>query len=540
MLAVSQPNVLIETSSFLLYLYLSIQGYIFLTAIPFYWAIPGTIPAVMLASSRTNQPIHSKGALVAYLQFLGAAETVTGSKHLINTSDDASGRNGLQVLIDCGLFQGPKEWRLRNWEPTPVPATQIDAVILTHAHLDHCGWIPRLVKEGFRGKIYATPATIDLCHVVLPDSGHLQEEEARFHNKKGTSKHKPALPLYTLDEAENSLRNFEPVNFGETKQLNPNFSFRFVHAGHILGSAMVEVFHRHGGEDHKYLFTGDIGRVPDHVPTPGRVVIQGPESQEEAELLVMESTYGNRSHPHDDVRAPLAQLITDTVKRGGSVVVPAFAVERTQKFLFILKDLMESGRIPRVPVFVDSPMAIKAVEICMKYTGDFNEEARRLVSAYGSPLTWQGFNFAIKQEDSKKINQVLYPCIIVSSSGMVTGGRVLHHLLHRLSDPRNLVIFIGFQAPGTRGAIIKSRADSVRIFSEEVPIRAQVAALEQFSDHADTSELLRWLRTFTKQPSSTYLVHGESNAAALLQKTLTSELGLNVRIARWLEKVALT
>jgi metallo-beta-lactamase family protein len=476
---------------------------------------------------------------VAYLQFLGAAETVTGSKHLINTSNDPSGRNGLQVLIDCGLFQGAKEWRLKNWEPTPVPATQIDAVILTHAHLDHCGWIPRLVKEGFRGKIYATPPTIDLCHVVLPDSGHLQEEEARFHNQKNTSKHKPALPLYTLEEAEKSLLSFAPVNFGETKQLSADFSFRFVHAGHILGSAMVEVFRQQGSQKHKYLFSGDIGRVPNHAPTPGRVVSRGPETQEDPEILVMESTYGNRSHPQDDVREEMAQLINDTVTRGGSVVVPAFAVERTQEFLFILKELMESGRIPRVPVFVDSPMAIKAVEICMKYTAEFNEEAQHLVSAYGSPLTWQGFNFAIKQEDSKKINQVLYPCIIVSSSGMVTGGRVLHHLLHRLPDPRNLVMFIGFQAPGTRGAIIKSRADSVRIFSEEVPIRAQIAALEQFSDHADTSELLRWMRTFKKQPSATYLVHGENGAARLLQKAISEELGWNVSIAKWLEKVPL-
>jgi len=357
---------------------------------------------------------------VAYLQFLGAAETVTGSKHLISTSNDPSGRNGLQILIDCGLFQGAKEWRLRNWEPTPVPATQIDAVILTHAHLDHCGWIPRLVKEGFRGKIYATPPTIDLCGVVLPDSGHLQEEEARFHNLKNTSKHKPALPLYTLEEAETSLRNFEPVNYGETRQLSADFSFRFVHAGHILGSAMVEVVYQQGGQKHKYLFTGDIGRVPDHASTPGRVISQGPQAQEDAEILVMESTYGNRSHPLEDVRQQLARLISDAVNRGGSVVVPAFAVERTQKFLFILKELMESGQIPRVPVFVDSPMAIKAVEICLKYTSEFNEEAKRLISAYGSPLTWPGFTFALKQEDSKKINEVLYPCIIVSSSGMVT------------------------------------------------------------------------------------------------------------------------
>jgi metallo-beta-lactamase family protein len=257
-------------------------------------------------------------------------------------------------------------------------------------------------------------------------------------------------------------------------------------------------------------------------------------------MLVMESTYGNRSHPHDDVRPQLAQLINDTVHRGGTVIVPAFAVERTQKFLFLLKELMETRQIARVPVFVDSPMAIKAVEICMKYTSEFNEEAKQLVRKYGSPLNWPGFTFAAKQEESKKINDVLFPCIIVSSSGMVTGGRVLHHLMLRLPDPKHQVIFIGFQAPGTRGAIIKSGAKSVRIFSQEVPIRARVAALEQFSDHADTPELLHWLKTFKKKPQTTFLVHGEPEAASLLQQAITRELGWKVNLAQWLEKVPLT
>jgi metallo-beta-lactamase family protein len=476
---------------------------------------------------------------VAYLQFLGAAGTVTGSKHLINTSDDGGGRRGLQVLIDCGMFQGQKEWRLRNWQDTPVPAREIDAVILTHAHLDHCGWIPRLVKEGFTGSIYATPATIDLCSVVLPDSGHLQEEEARFHNQKGTSKHHPALPLYTLQEAEECLRLFQPVKFGEPKQLGQELSFRFVHAGHILGSAMVEVFLRQNGQARKFLFTGDIGRVPLKPVAPGRVVHAGPDPNEDPELLVMESTYGNRVHPHEDVRPELAQLIKDTVHRGGSAVVPAFAVERTQKFLFLIKELMETGRAPRVPVFVDSPMAIRAVEICLKYVSEFNEEACRLIQKHGSPVNWPEFHFAAKQEDSKAINELRYPCIIVSSSGMATGGRILHHLMHRLPDPRNQVIFIGFQAPGTRGAIIKSGAKSVRIFSQEIPIRARVAALEQFSDHADTEELLRWLNTFNKRPQTTFLVHGEPQAASSLQEAISSQLGWDVAIAQWLEKVPL-
>lgn len=477
---------------------------------------------------------------MAYLQFLGAAGTVTGSKHLINTSEDGAGKQGLQVLVDCGMFQGQKEWRLKNWTDIPVPAREIDAVILTHAHLDHCGWIPRLVKEGFNGTIYATPPTIDLCGVILPDSGHLQEEEARFHNQKGTSKHIPALPLYTREEAEESLGRFQPVEFGEIRQLSPELSFRFVRAGHILGSSMAEVALRQKGGVCKLLFTGDIGRVPAKQQAPGKVVHAGPEPDEDPQLLIMESTYGNRVHPGDDVRPELARLVTDTVRRGGSVVVPAFAVERTQKFLFMLKELMEDGAIPRTPVFVDSPMGIKAVEICMKYTSQFNEEARRLIGKFGSPLEWQGFTFAAKQEESRRINDVRFPCIIVSSSGMVTGGRVLHHLMNRLSDPRNQVIFIGFQAPGTRGAIIKSGARSVRIFSQEVEIRARVAALEQFSDHADTEELLRWLRTFRKKPQTTFLVHGEPDAAQQLQQAIIAELGWKVKVAQWLEKAPIS
>jgi metallo-beta-lactamase family protein len=487
--------------------------------------------------------------IVAYLQFLGAAGTVTGSKHLINTSNSEAGREGFQALIDCGLFQGKKEWRERNWQENPVPAGEIDAILLTHAHLDHCGYIPRLVREGFHGPIYATPPTIDLCSVILPDSGHLQEEEARFHNQKGTSKHRPALPLYTLQEAEDSLALFRPVQFGEMKALCDQLSFRFVHAGHILGSGMVEVFYKENGKQHKFLFTGDIGRIPLPCPAPysvqsdgkapGRVVHAGPEPGEDAKLLVMESTYGSRTHPHTEVRPELAELIRSTVRHGGSVIVPAFAVERTQKFLFILKELMESSQIPRLPVFIDSPMAIKAVEIFMKYSGEFNEEARVLVGKYGSPLDWTGFHFAPKQEDSRKINEVHYPCIIVSSSGMATGGRVLHHLMQRLPDPRNQVIFIGFQAPGTRGEVIKSGVRSVRIFSQEVAIRARVASLEQFSDHADTEELLCWLSSFKSRPETTFLVHGEPEAASLLQQAISSKMGWNVRIAQWMEKVEL-
>jgi metallo-beta-lactamase family protein len=472
-----------------------------------------------------------------YIQFLGAAGTVTGSKHLINTTYDSSGKQGFQVLIDCGLFQGQKEWRERNWQDTPVPAREMDAVILTHAHLDHSGWIPRLVKEGFRGSIYATPSTIDLCGILLPDSGHLQEEDAEFHNKKKTSKHTPALPLYTFDEAQACLDRFRPVQFGETKQLSPELSFRFVRAAHILGSSMVEVTLQANRQPRRLLFTGDIGRVRNHDSAPGKVVHSGPAEGEVADLVVMESTYGNRRHPDTDPRPELAGLIRQAVERGGSVIVPAFAVERTQKLLFMVKQLMESGQVPRIPVYCDSPMAIHAVQIFLKHAEEFSEETCALIKKYGSPLDWQGFNFASTAVESKKINDSHFPAIIISSSGMVTGGRILHHLAQRLPDPKTLVIFVGFQAPGTRGFTIKSGAPEVKIFGEMVPVRAQIAALEQFSDHADTPELLEWLRTFPQKPGVTYLVHGEPAASAALQAEMAKALGWNVQVAGWMEKV---
>ncbi|MGB9234834.1 MAG: MBL fold metallo-hydrolase [Terriglobales bacterium] len=472
-----------------------------------------------------------------YIQFLGAAGTVTGSKHLINTTYDSSGKQGFQVLIDCGLFQGQKEWRERNWQDTPVPAREIDAVVLTHAHLDHCGWIPRLVKEGFRGPIYATQPTIDLCSVVLPDSGHLQEEDAAFHNKKGTSKHTPALPLYTLGEAQECLQHFKPAEVERTVQLCPELSFRFVRAAHILGSCMAEITLETNGRIARLLFTGDVGRVRDSLVAPGKVVHSGPQEGESADMLVMESTYGNRQHPASDPRPELAQLIRDTVARGGSVIVPAFAVERTQKFIFMLKALIESAQIPRIPVYCDSPMAIKAVEIFLKHSEEYTPQAAELIRIYGSPTEWPGFTFAQTPEQSKKINESHFPSIIISSSGMVTGGRILHHLAQRLPDPRNLVIFIGFQAPGTRGAIIKGRAPEIKIFGEFVPIRAQIAALEQFSDHADPQELLEWLRTFKGKPGITYLVHGEPQASSQLRDLMKKELRWNVQVAEYMEKV---
>lgn len=476
---------------------------------------------------------------MSYIQFLGAAGTVTGSKHLISNSHDSAEQptaDAFQFLVDCGLFQGQKEWRLKNWTDLPVPARQISAVILTHAHLDHCGWIPRLYKEGFTGTIYATPATVDLCGIILPDSGYLQEEDAAFHNKQKSSKHAPAMPLYTMEEAQQCLSHFRATPFGETVQLAEGISFRFVRSAHILGAAMAEITLATNGTQRTLLFTGDIGRVRNNAIAPGKVVHSGPTEGESPDVLVMESTYGNRHHPHEDVLPEMAALINATVKRGGSVVVPAFAVERTQKFLFLLKDLMEQKLIPRVPVYADSPMGIHAVQIFLKHSEEFSPETKELIARHGTPLQWPGFHFASTAQESKRINESHFPSIIVSSNGMCMGGRIQHHLIQRLPDPRNLIMFIGYQAVGTRGRQIKEGAHEVKIFGEIVPVRAQVAALEQFSDHADVDELLEWLRTFTKTPQSTHIVHGEPDSAEALRQTIVAQLGWQVDKAQYMQK----
>jgi metallo-beta-lactamase family protein len=345
------------------------------------------------------------------------------------------------------------------------------------------------------------------------------------------------LPLYTLEEARQCLQYFEPIPFEVSKQLHPGLAFRYVRSAHILGASMAEITVQQNGGVRRLLFTGDLGRVQDETIAPGKVVHHTPQEGESADVLVMESTYGNRLHPKADPRPELARLVREAVGRGGSIVVPAFAVERTQKFLFMLKELMEERQIPRLPVFADSPMAIQAVKIFLQHAEEFNERARALIGKWGSPLSWEGFHFCTMAAESKKINDTKYPCIIVSANGMCTGGRIQHHLLHRLADPRNLILFIGFQAPGTRGAQIKDGEKQVKIFGEIVTVRAHTAALEQFSDHADTPEMLQWLHTFAHAPQSTWLVHGEPASAQMLRQAVTSALQWNVEIGQYLQKV---
>jgi len=455
------------------------------------------------------------------LQFLGAAGTVTGSRHLLALGDR-------ELLVDCGLFQGKKELRLKNWEPFPLPLAHLDAVVLTHAHLDHTGFLPRLVKDGFRGPVYCSQPTADLLGVLLPDSAYLQQEDAEFANRRGFSKHSPALPLYTDEDVQKALRQLRPVTGRQPEKLDNGFRFHFHDSGHILGSKSVHV----AVDGRRILFTGDLGRFrsPEERPETPR---------EAADYLVMESTYGDRLHPQRDVRPWLAEVIRRTVERGGSVVIPAFAVERTQKLLFILRSLMDQGKIPPVPMHIDSPMAVEAVSIFMRYSQEFSKQDRELVEKHGSPASWPQVHFSRTAAESKKISASRAPSIIISASGMATGGRVLHHLAQRLPDPHNTILFAGFQAPGTRGHLIANGAPSVKIHGQEAPVRAQVVSLSDFSDHADYQEMLAWLATLPAAPRQVFLVHGEAAAAAALQKRIESKFGWNVHLPQLGEKVVL-
>ncbi len=455
------------------------------------------------------------------LEFLGAAETVTGSRHLLRLGER-------ELLVDCGLFQGRKELRLKNWEPFPLPLASLDAVALTHAHLDHSGYLPRLLKDGFRGPVYCSQATAELLGILLPDSGYLQEEDAAFANRRGFSKHAPALPLYTAEDARAVLRLLRPFPSKQPLHLDNGFQLQFYRAGHILGSKSLLIT----ADGARVLFSGDLGRY--------RETSQPEIFEDSADYLVMESTYGDRLHPKGDVRPRLAEIINRTVKRGGSVVIPAFAVERTQRLLFVLRSLIDDGLISQMPICLDSPMAIEAVKIYLRHSQEFDEPTRALMHRHGSPLDWPQVTFASTVEQSKQISASRFPSIIISASGMAAGGRVLHHLAQRLPDHHNTVLFAGFQAPGTRGHLLVNGATSVKIHGQEIPVRARIENLEEFSDHADYEEILRWLRHFRFKPRQVFLVHGEREPARALEWRIEKELGWNVHVAQMREKVVLT
>ncbi len=450
------------------------------------------------------------------LTFLGAARTVTGSKHLLDV-------DGQRILFDCGLFQGLKELRLRNWSPLPIRPETIDAVVLTHAHIDHCGWLPRLVSQGFKGPVHCTAGTADLCRLVLPDAAHIQEEDAKFANKRGFSKHAPALPLYTEADAAEALSRLSPSKFNTTVSVTDSIDVEFINAGHLLGSSYVLATRKNGG---RVLFGGDLGRY-------ARPILPDPSPGVAADVLLLESTYGDRLHPAEDGGATLARIVTETVARRGKVIIPAFAIGRVEELLYWLFKLEDEGRLPQLPIYVDSPMAIKGLEYYTAHTDELEKdilEMRRKLARF-TPVNSAAESKALVADDT--------PAVIIASSGMATGGRVVHHLFAGLPDPKNTVLFVGFQAAGTRGRQLVEGARHVKMFGQAVPVHARIEKIDGMSAHADSAEIVRWLRTFPRAPKTTYLVHGEIIAQEALQLRITKELGWNVEIPSHGQKVEL-
>jgi metallo-beta-lactamase family protein len=450
------------------------------------------------------------------IQFLGAAGTVTGSKYVVSSSVG-------QVLVDCGLFQGLKQLRLRNWAPLPFDPASLSAVVLTHAHLDHSGHIPLLVKNGFRGPIYCTPATYELCKLLLPDSGHLQEEDAEYANRHGFSKHSPALPLYTEQDALLSLRHFKPVGVDQPIAVADDLNATLTPAGHILGAACVTL------DDgvRRVMFSGDLGRPHDPIMIAPRVPTG-------VDYLVVESTYGDRTHPAIDPCDELEPVITRTIRRGGVLLVPSFAVGRAQTLLYCIHRLKEQGRIPRdLPVFLNSPMAVDVTELYLHF------RAEHRLGADECKAVCSTAKYVNSVEESKELNNRRTPMIILAASGMATGGRVIHHLKAFAPEPRNTILFSGYQAAGTRGAAMLAGTPSVRIHGQDIPVRAEVATLSNLSAHADRDETLSWLDTLAAAPRRTFVTHGEPVASDALRQQIERRLGWAVHVPEYREVVEL-
>ena len=465
---------------------------------------------------------------MAKLTFLGAAGTVTGSKYLVEAA-------GKHLLVDCGIFQGSDELSNRNYQPLSSDPKTFDYVVLTHAHLDHTGWLPRLVKSGYRGPIYANPATIELTTLLLKDSAHLQEEDALQAQKHKDHRHSDAEPLYTSEDVDPVLQRMKPMPRSGLFDISPEFHIVSYDAGHILGSSSLELTITENAKKTIVVFSGDIGRydqpiLNDPVTPPSK-----------ADVLLCESTYGDRAHEPGNAPELLAEIVNRVAKRGGSIVIPAFAIGRTQTFMYYLRQLEDQQKIPKLPVYVDSPMALSATDLYLKYKEDHDLEYARVDNdGKGDPLDVHQFRLTRTAEESKQINNVNTPCIIVAASGMVTGGRVMHHLAQRLPDARNAVILAGFQAQGTRGRALQEGAKTLRLYGQEVPVNAEIVELGQFSAHAGKSELLRWLRGFPTPPKQTYLVHGEPAAAQSLQGSIQQQLKWNASVARYLNTVTLS
>jgi metallo-beta-lactamase family protein len=451
----------------------------------------------------------------ARLRFFGATDTVTGSRYLLESRDT-------RILVDCGLFQGYKRIRDRNRIPFPVAPGSIDAVLLTHAHLDHTGYVPALVRDGFTGPVYATHGTSELCKLLLPDSGHLQEEEARYADHRGSSVHVPALPVYTAADAVRSLNSFEPRDFDAPLEVGDGIEATFLPAGHILGAAQIHI----NVDGHSIHFTGDLGRADDPLMFP-------PRELEAADILVTESTYGNRRHPDQDAAAELGAVVSRVAKRGGVVMIAAFAVGRAETLMLHLSRLRRKHLIPDIPIYLNSPMAIDASYMYRQHP----DEHRLLVDEFED--MYKLATMSRTADDSKLLNLRGGPMVIISASGMLTGGRILHHLEAYGPDPKNAIILSGYQAGGTRGADLAAGAKELRIYGQDVPIQAEVVQIEGFSAHADADEIIRWMHTADEAPHMTYITHGEPEASDALRRRIKRELGWNARVPEYLESVPL-
>src|SRR5215475_5912645 len=464
---------------------------------------------------------------MAKLTFLGAAGTVTGSKYLVEAA-------GKKLLVDCGVFQGSHELEERNRKPLAVDPKTIDYCVLTHAHLDHTGWLPCLARDGYKNKIYANQATIDLTTLSLKDSGHLQEEDAeRAKRNVKRSNAADILPLYTTADVEPMLKQLTPMPRSGGFDISPEFHLESFDAGHILGSCSFQLTIREGGKNTMVVFSGDVGRY-------NQPILKDPTTPPNGDYVICESTYGDREHPDGDPLQLLADIVNRVVKRGGSIVVPAFAIGRTQTFMYYLRQLEDEQRIPRIPVYVDSPMALSATDLYVRHTEDHDLDMSRLDnSGDHDPLNVHEFHLTRTVDDSKKINDVKTPCIIISASGMETGGRVLHHLANRLPDAKNCIILGGFQAEGTRGRALQEGAKSLSLYGQNVPVLAEIVEMGQFSAHAGKSELLRWLTGLQVPPKQVYLTHGEPEAAQALQQAINTNFKWPASVARYLDTVSI-
>lgn len=470
---------------------------------------------------------EKEGGMRMQLRFLGAAQNVTGSRHLLEF-------NGSKVLMDCGLYQ-ERDLRGRNWQAFGFAPSELQCVLLSHAHLDHCGLLPKLVKEGFRGKVYCTPATAEIAEIVMLDSGKIQEEDAEFkrkrHRREGREGQKLVEPLYTMQEAQEAVGHLTPVEMNKPLRIADGIEVSFHEAGHIFGSSIIKIKTSLNGDSRTILYTGDLGRV-------GKPILQDPAVFEEADYVLVESTYGDQEHHGlDNVLGELERVINDTWRAGGNIIIPSFSIERSQEILYYMNELLHQDRIPALMTFVDSPMAVRVTEVFKKHPELYDETMRQLILNNESPFSFKGLNLVQSTKESKAINQIRGTIVVIAGSGMCTGGRIKHHLVNNITRPESTILFVGYQAVGTLGRLLVDGEKEVRILGQKFPVKAKIVRAHGFSAHADRKEILTWLQTLKKPPRKIFAVHGEKDAAAALKDYLTEQTGWDVVVPKFQDVV---